>query len=1153
MRLQYKKLLACLLPALWLVFADATLLFAQEAPPPAPPAANIPPTEDAAAETPPDVIVKKGVPQGFEQLSGPQQTGVDVYFGGNKIGTFRAVFTPRSILFGEPEELVNKIPALKHDEIANVQQALTGELPTQAARICGHLPAEGCGVLKPDVAAVIFYEDRFSAELFVNPSKLELQDTHTDRILPPAPKIFSAVHQFNGNVTGADSAQEFSLLTNSTIAYGPQRLNLIGIASNRQKQINTFTASLDKWGLDNQAGLFNSHPLQLLPQTSMAGVSVSTSLKTNLALRNAPGNNVTIFLPQRSYVSLIYNNIIYSTDIYDAGNQVLNTSSLPDGAYELTIRVRTLAGVETEEKRFFAKTFAIPPIDQPIYFGQVGTVRDTVESNALSGISNELIATFGMIRRLTESAAINTDLLVIKDKLYAEVGTFLLLPVDHQVQASLLASSNQDFGFGGSYLGYFLNKKVSLSNNARIIFGHNDSHALNPADLFQPIQGDSRQWTTSLSYQMTDKLNIGLEGNYSDSQGLGRRYAFGPRLRYDFWRNAADSLSLTASSASTERGMQQTVFLNFTMRLGAWGMTAQGELAKSPSSGADESNYRKSADTRVTWSDDKDPSRLTIIGAEARHTDAANTYITDLDHRGAYGNLKLIGSETQRSGAASSTFYSGNFGFSVAHTAHEFAWGGNNQDSSGLILKNVGNSVGVPMKVTVDNSEKTTFRTGESTPLFLSPYQTYKVSIKPVQSAAIDYDGSVKDITLYPGNIMPLIWDINRINVVLGHVVLPGGKPLANARLEEARNISITDEAGMFQGEVLSLKSMTFKLLDEDQSLFKNQGIDDFTLPPVSRSYPTVRSNMSLEDQRKAILDIFDTQSEVAPAPQKNLEPLLTPLNKLQTAILGLFDKQNKDKPAESAPAAPVMAAPFVAVQATEGEGEPEPEVPQEKKPEIAAPAPAPVPAPVSTAHATLRCRVTPPEIKEENGVYIYPEPLVCVPISGEEPKEKEEPEKKVSLPRPEAFVNLGPIGQNAPPQELVKMRGLFDTTSKQLINYQQPEAPRDLMEKPAAEKTKTVPAKKPQNSASKTPARSIEVQVGSYRSEGLAKAARDEMLAKSTQLATKISNIIRADLGSRGIYYRLRFGSFSTKQDANDFCKELSAQGNACILSMLQ
>jgi hypothetical protein len=1084
-----------------------------------------------AADGAPDAIrIKPGPPVGFEQLAGPQETEVDGSFGGLKIGSFRAVYTPSTIAFATPEDIVNKIPSLKHDAVARVTQALTGELPTEAAHICGRPAKEGCGILKPEVAGVIFSEGGFHADVFVNPTLLDTQDSHTDKILPPASNVFSAVHQFNGNVTGSPGAgQDFSLLDNSTIAYGPARLNMVGILSNQQNQLNTLTASLDKWGLDNEAGFFNSRQLQLLPQVSMAGVSVGTSLNTNLALRTAAGSTLSIFLPQRSYVSLVYNNIIYSTDLYDAGNQVINTSALPQGAYEVTIRVRDLGGGQTEEKRFFAKNFAIPPKDQPIYFGQAGTVRNTSNSGALTGFGTRPIFTGGMIRRLGENTALDTDFLLINNTFFTEAGAFLLLPPNHQLQVSGLVSSGSDFGFGATYLGYTLNNRLSFSSNFRALFAGNRRSAGGTNSLTNPVQGNSKQLSTAISYQLTSKANVEFQANYSDSENGKKRFAYGPGLRYDFWRNGPNSLTLTANADNTQDGVQETVFLNLLLRFGDWGYSGQGQLARTSNSTGGTGGTTESGDVRVTWNDDKNPDRLTVIGAETHRDNVSSSYIADLDHRGNSGNLKLIASQTSGP-QGDNTFYSGNFGFSIANTAHEIAWGGNRQETSGFILKNTGNAVDVPMKVFVDNSDRATFKTGTSTPLFLPPYETYKVSIKPAQSTAIDYDGSVKDITLYPGNILPLVWDINRVNVVLGHVTLPDGTPLTDARLEEARNITVTDSEGLFQGELLALKSITFKRAAEMPG-FVHDDMNDFSIPPASSALRNLPSTMSVEDQRKAILALFGEQEDDAASAGKQHFPAETPL----------------------------------------------PGPRQEQKP-------ARVLAPIHKLRPAIRCRVTLPEVKEENGVYIYPDALVCTPIPFEEDKEKQEntklaPDTKLS-PKADDGV-LWTTGSLTPPDlKDNQITALFAASAKQTNPYllvarsvNTPYYPMELMRgglgqggpfvtnaaapvspvvssplpvSPVVAPKHEVPspaAAKPQAS------NGIEVQVGAYRTEASAREAHDHMAREYKTLAGRSYRVVKADLGDRGVYYRLHIGSFADAQDAAGFCRKLSERGQACFI----
>ena len=73
--------------------------------------------------------------------------------------------------------------------------------------------------------------------------------------------------------------------------------------------------------------------------------------------------------------------------------------------------------------------------------------------------------------------------------------------------------------------------------------------------------------------------------------------------------------------------------------------------------------------------------------------------------------------------------------------------------------------------------------------------------------------------------------------------------------------------------------------------------------------------------------------------------------------------------------------------------------------------------------------------------------------------------------------------------------------------------------------------------------------QLGAYRSEKEAKDAWDKMQKKFNELGGRTPVIVKADLGDKGIYFRLRVGGFENATDGKAFCKELSAKGQACIL----
>jgi cell division protein FtsN len=81
-------------------------------------------------------------------------------------------------------------------------------------------------------------------------------------------------------------------------------------------------------------------------------------------------------------------------------------------------------------------------------------------------------------------------------------------------------------------------------------------------------------------------------------------------------------------------------------------------------------------------------------------------------------------------------------------------------------------------------------------------------------------------------------------------------------------------------------------------------------------------------------------------------------------------------------------------------------------------------------------------------------------------------------------------------------------------------------------------------------PADNAMVQIGSYNTAALAKGAWDRFKADHGQLANGFNADVReANLGDRGVKYRLRFGPLPNSA-ATARCKELERQGAACLVT---
>ena len=75
-------------------------------------------------------------------------------------------------------------------------------------------------------------------------------------------------------------------------------------------------------------------------------------------------------------------------------------------------------------------------------------------------------------------------------------------------------------------------------------------------------------------------------------------------------------------------------------------------------------------------------------------------------------------------------------------------------------------------------------------------------------------------------------------------------------------------------------------------------------------------------------------------------------------------------------------------------------------------------------------------------------------------------------------------------------------------------------------------------------------VQLGSFRTEGDVEKNWQIIKKKHGSLLGELQlNTQKADLGDKGIFYRLRVGSLSNESDARTLCKKLIEQKYGCFV----
>ena len=76
-------------------------------------------------------------------------------------------------------------------------------------------------------------------------------------------------------------------------------------------------------------------------------------------------------------------------------------------------------------------------------------------------------------------------------------------------------------------------------------------------------------------------------------------------------------------------------------------------------------------------------------------------------------------------------------------------------------------------------------------------------------------------------------------------------------------------------------------------------------------------------------------------------------------------------------------------------------------------------------------------------------------------------------------------------------------------------------------------------------------MQVSSQRSRDQAQSSYAGMQQRySSVLGSLQPNIQEADLGSKGVYYRVRVGPWSTRAEAVQVCEKLRSAGGECIVT---
>lgn len=741
------------------------------------------------------IYVSNNVPEGFEDLAGPKINHVDVYYQGKFLISTEATFDFKTLTFHTPEVIINQISYLLDPDY--ILQNISQPLDINADQLClSHSSNIDCGDLQPNVAGIIFDEGRFKVDLFINPQQLEVQFIESSKFLPDPEEKFSTVHNFSLNLSGTDVAEDtFNAQTNSIVSYGDVRLLAqTNYTDEESLLIDEASIQKDYRGWEAEAGVFESESrsTNFFSQVDVTGIRAQTSLNTRTDIKSSRGTDIFIFLSVRSRVEVFRNNRLIDARFYEAGNRQIDTTRFPDGAYQISVRIREENGAERIEEYFFVRNSLLPPINEPILYAEIGHINEFEQDTVLPKVTDEQIIHVGAAIRATESIALEGEILRAGDQTMLQTG---IVHVGAGIQSQINAMATTESDWAVSIRENYATNKFTVGADFRYVNqGDNEILDINEFDL---VTADSTQATASFSHEFMGGRAFWRYRHLDLSdRAKSETYSIDYRRQITRTRDYQLDWDFTASKDTDDYLVSTNLVFSYRKKNNTYRLNSGVQAAKTFDS--QDNSVTGSARWQHTR---RDPNfgriQSQLFYQKERNFDTAGA---KLSSESRYGFNEIAVNKTLNSDRDIFD-YSIRSQLSFASDFKNASIGGAKHNSSAIIIDLEGQPKGSKFEVFIDRQSVGYATVGSNTIFPLPPYETYDVRLESRASTFLQFDEAPREVTLYPGNVNSLRWQVDRVVVLIGKVIGEDGEPIKNAKIQNVGAFSGTDSRGWFQIE----------------------------------------------------------------------------------------------------------------------------------------------------------------------------------------------------------------------------------------------------------------------------------------------------------------------------------------------------------------
>ncbi|SEA34294.1 TcfC E-set like domain-containing protein [Microbulbifer marinus] len=748
--------------------------------------------------------LETSAPDGFAELTEPQQLVAELYYGSRPLGPVQVTVDPQSVRFRDPQAVLALLPPTLDPDV--VLLALLGPQPRNSHRICYSNRQRNCGVLQPESFGLIYDESRFRIDAFLAPALLPQQAAITDPYLPEASSDFSYVQSLTGSWSGVRSdsgpdTQSASLFGQSILGFGASGLHSHWSANDAgESQIYHLHWARDYRGKAYSAGLIQPQGgfSSFTAAPYLYGLEFRSSNNSRIDNRYQQGAPLEVNMPVRGRVEVHRDGRLLHSELLEAGNQLLNTSSLPGGAYTVEVRTFDDSGRPLAQyTEFFAKDSQLPAPGEWRWSFQTGRPALLNADTLLPEQADDFVAQASVARRLFDSTGLFVTGALTQDEQLLELGGRWISEY-LELSPSLLQTSD---GRSGHRLHAILR---SPWLNLSLTEAQLDDATTLPTDNNYSLLGRG-------FYQRSASLNAGLFGGqlslrYSerdrgvslatpdftlDETATGADKLTTLEYRRNIFRNRHWHGDLTLAHSEADGQQLTSASFQFRMRGDRWSHSARlrSEIDESGDQ-LTRAGIDSSWNDRDLWAMEVEQQFSSEI-AENEYYLGSNTRVAG--HRGFFSStLDYIDTERGKS-----LNYLGNFSTNLISDGREFAWGGERSYNS-AVLVDIAGSEDQDFEILVDGARRGYAKGGARSLVNLPSFGSYDISLRPLTEGFYDYSDVSETVTLYPGSVAKTQYEIKPVILTMGRIV-NGDRPVKNARFSIGGQSTVTDEFGVFQ------------------------------------------------------------------------------------------------------------------------------------------------------------------------------------------------------------------------------------------------------------------------------------------------------------------------------------------------------------------